>query len=221
MSGGGFKVVDLSMPIESLKTPVFPGYPQPLKATFTTKATHGYNSNVWIFVEHTSTHVDAPLHFVDGGPAIHEVPIETYVAWAAAVDLSDLPPKHVISREELRSRVESLPVKVEAGWALMLYTGYSSKAGSEEWFNHPVLSEGACDYILELGVKAVGVDAPSPDGPPFPAHNKLLPRGVAIYENLTNLHLLVGRKFLFVGAPLKLVGATATPVRAVAILFEG
>ncbi len=216
----GFRLVDLSMPIESLKTPVFPGYPQPLKAVFTTIATHGYNSNVWVLAEHTSTHVDAPLHFVEGGPSIDSVPIKTYVAWATAVDLTDLPPQHVISEEELRSKVESLPLKVGDGWALLLNTGYSDKAGTEDWFKHPVLSEEACDYILELGVKAIGVDAPSPDGPPFPAHKKLLPKGVAIYENLTNLHLLIGRKFLFVGLPLKLVGATATPVRAVAIVFE-
>ena len=42
----GLKVIVLSMPIESLNTPVFPGCPQPLKATFTTKATHNYNLNM-------------------------------------------------------------------------------------------------------------------------------------------------------------------------------
>ncbi len=215
----GFKVIDLTMPIESLKTPLFPGYPQPLKATLTTIETHGYNSNVWVIAEHTSTHVDAPSHFITGAASIDKVPIETYVAWATAIDLSNLPPNHEVGADELEERIRRLPFKVGEGWALLIHTGYSLKAGTPEWFNHPALTEEACNYILGLGVKALGVDAPSPDKPPFPAHRKLLPKGIAIYENLVNLDKLIGRKFLFVGAPLKLVGATATPVRAIAILI--
>jgi len=208
------------MPIESLNTPVFPGYPQPLKAVFTSKATHGYNSNIWVFIEHLSTHVDAPYHFVDDGPTIDKVPPETYVGWATAIDLSDVPPEHEVSREELKARVEGSPVSVGKGWILLLYTGYSAKAGTPEWFKYPALSEGACKYLVELGIKALGVDAPSPDRAPFPAHNIFLPKGIAIYENLINLDKLVGKKFLFVGLPLKLVGGTATPVRAAALLLE-
>lgn len=215
-----FKVIDLSMPIESLNTPVFPGYPQPLKTIFTIRETHGYNSNVWVFVEHTSTHVDAPHHFIDDGPTIDKVPPENYVGWATVLDLSDVPPEHEVSEDEIKAKVESSPVKVGEGWVLLLYTGYSSKAGTPEWFKYPALSEGACKYLVKLGIKALGVDAPSPDRAPFPAHNILLPRGIAIYENLINLEKLIGKKFLFVGLPLKLVGATATPVRAVALIQE-
>jgi len=214
------KVVDLSMPIESLKTPMFPGYPQPLKAVFTTIETHGYNSNIWVFVEHTSTHVDAPNHFVKEGPTIEKVPADTYVGWSTALDFTNLPPNHEISEEELKAKVEALPFKVGEGWIILLHTGYSDKAGTEEWYKHPGLSEGACKYLVELGVKAIGVDAPSPDHEPFPAHNILLPKGIAIYENLINLDKVVGKKFLFVGLPLKLVGGTASPVRAVAIIME-
>jgi kynurenine formamidase len=39
-------------------------------------------------------------------------------------------------------------------------------------------------------------------------------------ENLTNLHLLVGRRFTFFGLPLKLRRGTGSPIRAVAILHE-
>ncbi len=214
------KVIDLSMPIESLNTPVFPGYPQPLKAVFTTIETHGYNSNIWVFVEHTSTHVDAPYHFVKDGPTIEKVQLDRYVGWSTVLDFTDVPPKHIISRDELKAKIESLPFKVEKDWILLLYTGYSNKAGTDEWYNHPGLSREACEYIVELGIKAIGVDAPSPDHAPFPAHNVLLPNGIAIFENLQNLDKLLGKKFLFVGLPLKLVGGTASPVRAAAIIIE-
>lgn len=60
---------------------------------------------------------------------------------------------------------------------MLFYTGYDSKAGSEEWFNHPGLEESSAGYLAELGVNAVGIDAPSIDHEPFPGHRILLPRG--------------------------------------------
>ena len=70
-----------------------------------------------------------------------------------------------------------------------------------------------------MKINAVGFDAPSPDHPPFPAHKTLLPQSIGVYENLTNLDKLVGKKFFFVGAPLRLTGGSASPVRALAIVF--
>ena len=215
-----FEVVDLSVPIASLETPVFPGYPQPLRTTFTTIDRHGYNSNVWIFVEHTATHVDAPAHFIEGAPTIDKMPLDKYVGWATVLDFSNVEPEHVISRDEVESRLKALPFQVAPGWILLFYTGYTDKAGTDEWLRHPGLGEDACKYIADLGVKAIGVDAPSPDRAPFPAHKILLPRGVAIFENLSNLNKLVGMRFLFVGLPLKLVEGTASPVRAAAIILK-
>jgi kynurenine formamidase len=44
--------------------------------------------------------------------------------------------------------------------------------------------------------------------------------GFTHYENLVNLHRLVGRgRFRFIGLPLKIRGGTGSPVRAVAV-FE-
>jgi len=215
-----FEVLDLSMPIESLKTPMFPGYPQPLKAMLTSIETHGYNSNVWVLVEHTSTHVDSPNHFISDGPTIDRMPINTYVGWSTAIDLADLPPNHVVTQDEIRSRIEALPFKVGEGWILLLHTGYSEKVGTDEWFKHPGLGRDACEYIVKLGIKGVGVDAPSPDHEPFPAHKTFLPRGIAIYENLYNLKKVVKKRFIFIALPLKLVGGTASPVRAIALFLN-
>jgi len=217
------RIVDLTRPIKSLNTPMFPGYPQPLRTVLTTIEEHGYRSHVWTLVEHTSTHVDAPAHFVSGGTTIDEMPLETFVGWGTAIDMSFKEPESLITRRELEERIEELRrrgIDVGEGWVLIIHTGYGDKAGTPEWFRHPGLSEDACRYLLELGIKAVGVDAPSPDRDPFPAHRLLLPRGVAIYENLANTDKIVGTKFLFVGAPLKLERGTASPVRALAIYLE-
>jgi kynurenine formamidase len=44
--------------------------------------------------------------------------------------------------------------------------------------------------------------------------------GIHHYENLANLRELVGRRFTFVGFPLKIRDGTGSPVRAVAVLEE-
>ena len=64
----------------------------------------------------------------------------------------------------------------------------------------------------------MGVDAPSPDHAPFEVHKILLSREVLIYENLTNLAAVVGRSGQFIGLPIKVVGGSGAPVRAIAVV---
>ncbi|MGD0688736.1 MAG: cyclase family protein [Candidatus Bathyarchaeia archaeon] len=224
------EVLDLSCPMESLSTPVFPGYPQPLRSAFTTIQENGYRSYVWSFVEHTSTHVDSPAHFLLDGLTIDKVPISRYVSNGVVLDFSKKEANYVITAADLVNALRSVGKKdVGPGWAMLFYTGYTAKAGSPEWLKHPELDEGAAKFIAEKNVNAIGFDAPSPDHGEisatgqlsgFPAHRILLPKEIAVYENLNNLDKLLNRDFLFVGAPLRLVGGSASPVRALAVIFS-
>lgn len=216
------RVVDLSVTIKSQDTPVFPGYPQPLRTNMTTLRDNGYLSYFWSFVEHTATHVDAPAHFVEGAPTVDAVPLSTYVGQGLVLDFSNKPPRYSIRKEDIEEALKSsgLERSVGPGWVLLFYTGYTAKSRDKDWMDHPELSEEACKYIVTLRVNAIGFDAPSPDHDPFPAHKILLPKGMGNYENLNNLGELLGKRFLFVGAPLALFGGSASPVRAIAILSE-
>jgi kynurenine formamidase len=40
------------------------------------------------------------------------------------------------------------------------------------------------------------------------------------FENLANLDQVVGRRFTFIGFPLRIRGGTGSPVRAVAVLDD-
>jgi kynurenine formamidase len=215
--------------MESLATPVFPGYPQPVKSSFTTIAENGYRAYIWSFVEHTSTHVDSPAHFYQDGPTIDKIPISRYVGNGVVLDFSKKPPKYSIHKEDIVKALATTGVKdIGSSSVVLFYTGYTSKAGSPEWLNHPELSDDAAEFLASKGVNAIGFDAPSPDHGEitagklsgFPAHRILLPKEIAIYENLTNLDKLLNKEFLFVGAPLYLVGGSASPVRALAIVMS-
>jgi arylformamidase len=214
------EVVDLSVPMKSLDTPVFPGYPQPLRSIFTTVAKEGYASFVWTFAEHTSTHVDSPAHFFDGDLTIDQVPLNRYVGPGVVLDFRNKGKNYDITREDIQSSLKKIGRNLDVGSVMLFHTGYTDKSSSStEWMEHPALSEDASKYIVELKVNAVGFDSPSPDHPPFLAHKILLPRKIAVFENLWNLDRVTGKDFIFVGAPLRLLGGSASPVRALAIVF--
>ncbi len=214
------KLVDLSLPIKSQATAVYPGYPMPIRATMTTIRENGYFSNLWTFVEHSGTHVDAPAHFAEGAPPIERVPLTTYIGRGAILEFAGKKSRYSITKNDVIEglKKKGLQGRVGPGWVLLFYTGYSSKAGTPEWLDHPELSQEACDLITELRINAIGFDAPGPDHEPFPAHKTLLPKGIAIFESLTNLDKLLDKDFVFFGAPLPLVDGSASPVRAFALV---
>ncbi len=223
MNAGDFasvrEVVDLSVPMKSLDTPVFPGYPQPLRSSYTTVAKEGYASFIWSFVEHSSTHVDSPAHFFDGALTIDQVPLNRYVGPGILLDFMGKGNNYNITREDIESRLKTMDSKPVDGSVFLFLTGYSDKSSSPDWLEHPALTESACKYIVSLKANAVGFDTPSPDHPPFPAHKILLPEKIAVYENLWKLEKLIGKNFFFVGAPLRLYGGSASPVRALALVL--
>jgi kynurenine formamidase len=72
-------------------------------------------------------------------------------------------------------------------------------------------------------VKSFGVDTPSPDNPAsrtYPVHLVCRRESLHHFENLGNLEAVVGKRFTFVGFPLKFRGGHGSPVRAVAFLGE-
>jgi arylformamidase len=213
------EIIDLSMPLKSLDTPVFPGAPQPLKATIQTLKDDGYLSYVWSFTEHTATHIDAPAHMVAGGETIEKVPLRHFLGNGLVLDFSKKPKRHAITKVDLEKALGAAGHnKSGKGWILLLHTGYTAKSRTPDWLEYPDLTEEACKLIIERGFEAVGMDAASPDRPPFMAHKTLLPKNVMIFENLANLDRVMGKKFLFVGVPLALVGGSASPCRAIAIV---
>src|SRR5437588_9711791 len=88
------KVYDISIPL-SAGVAVWPG-DAPYDHQWTWKRSDGASVNVSQvrLSVHTGTHTDAPLHFLDGGAAIDEVPLERYFGPARVVDMRGRPTIH-------------------------------------------------------------------------------------------------------------------------------
>jgi arylformamidase len=165
---------------------------------------------------HCGTHMDSPFHFYNEGVTIDQIPLSTCVGPAVLVDLRPLAPREEVRVSHLSGQRELL----EETKRVVLRTGWSAEWEHPRYFtDYPVLSGEVADFLVSLGVQLVGVDTPSVDNPPFPAHLSFLGGGVVIVENLTNLDLVPAGKFHLTVAPLKISGRDASPVRAFAQLI--
>lgn len=169
---------------------------------------------------HMGTHVDAPLHFLAGGKAIDEIPLEAFCGPGTVLDVQR---EGVVALE--REELEAVGQDVRSGDVVLLHFGYAERFGRPEYADHPYLSEGAADWLLERGVRMVGVDTVTPDLPGahrpddyhFPVHMKLLGAEVLIMENVgPGIAALVGRRLEVLAVPLPVQGADGSPVMALA-----
>jgi kynurenine formamidase len=85
------------------------------------------------------------------------------------------------------------------------------------------LTAEATQWLGEKQISAFGVETLSPGIPKISnkeVHYICGKMGFTHYENMVNLHQLIGRgRFRFIALPLKIRGGTGSPVRAVAV-FE-
>lgn len=151
-----------------------------------------------------------------------------------ALGLEVLPPAHPVTARELERSTAAAGVDVRAGDAVLVRTGWPvgrfddpiAMVGHESGVPGP--DESAARWLSEHGVRVTGSDTiayewlgPGNGHSLLPVHRHLLVEaGIHIVE-LMDLEELAGdavSEFLFVAVPLKLVGATGSPLRPLAVV---
>jgi kynurenine formamidase len=178
-----------------------------------------------LLCDHGPTHVDALSHLDPDprAPSIDEMPLGTFYGDGLCIDVSHKAPHAYIGAEDLDQAVAASGQELRQGDILLLRTGtYERYHGTSKYVDqYPGLDEEGSRWLLDSGVKAFGVDSPSPDNPisrTYPCHMMCRKHGITHYENLANLERIDGRRFQFIGFPLRIRGGTGSPVRAVAVL---
>jgi kynurenine formamidase len=192
-----------------LNMPVYPGDLEPKLKQVHFIDDVGYNGFQVKTTMHVGTHMEAPLHLLVNGKRISEYTPEHFFGNGYLIDARG----KSIDLDLLAGK------SISKGGILLVMTGFYKKFNTAEYYEaYPEMSGPFVSKIVELGVKIVGMDIPSPDRPPYTLHKILLERGILIIENLTNLELLVGKgKFNVVALPTKF-DSEAAPVRVVAQL---
>ncbi len=168
-----------------------------------------------VMSDHSATHVDAPVHFIPGGKTIDQTPLDIYAGPARVVDFSgDTGDQGELALPDFAEKTDNEHIEIRAGdCVLFRFEGENGKVYSG-------LSEDLSGYLASRKVRLVGTDQPSIDwseNKSRPAHRILLSAGIPVVEMLTNLDAVKGKEATFMGFPLKITGATGSPIRAVAI----
>lgn len=232
------RVVDLGLSLtDGLVTwegkPPFRLLPYATARTFTL----GFTTKLLIMEDHTGTHVDAPFHFYDGdhrtprGRTIAELPLDRLLGDAVLIDVSDTTPDDAITRRQLAQAARERRVEVRRG-DIVLVRMWAGRWGEprEAFFQRRGLTLDACEWLIDRGAKCVGVDLPNLEGriaselgnADSPGHLLLLhpEREVPIIENLTHLDEIRATRFRFAALPLRIAGATGSPVRPIAVVED-
>jgi arylformamidase len=203
------KLLDVSVPL-SATLPTYPGNPpfelHPLK-----RISQGDSSNVSRLVlgTHSGTHIDAPKHFIDDAGGVDTIPLDLLIGRARVVEI---PKRGPITREDLETAGLREDLRV------LLKTPNSALWNSAAFHtDYTHLTEAAARYLVDQGVKVVGIDYLSIEQfkkPGAPAHKALLSQGVVVIEGL-NLSETEAGMYEMYCLPLLVAGADGAPARVV------
>jgi len=145
--------------------------------------------------------------------------------------VEQLPPGTLVGREELDACARASGLEIGRGDVVLVRTGNGRNWDDpERYLAGPGMAGSASTWLAEHEVLAVGADNMAWDalgvtdpelGFELPGHVVLIARnGIYILENLALEELAAAERveFSFVCAPLKVVGATGSPVRPLALV---
>lgn len=245
LASGSIRVVDLTQPLGEdtpvirLPPPFAPSPPLTITriSRFDDKGPAWY-WNILDLGEHTGTHFDAPIHWITGRDlpdnATDTIPAGRFVGPAFVIDKSAeaaedndylLTPEHIVEWESQYGRI------TPGSWVL-LRTDWSKRIDPADILNidehgphSPAFSREASELlaherdVLGVGVETIGTDAGQAGAfdPPFPNHTIMHGAGKFGLASLCNLDQLPPTGAIVIAAPLKIVGGSGSPLRALAL----
>lgn len=193
--------------------------------------------------DHAGNHIDAPYHFgpsVEGSPAktIDQVPLEWCIGEGLRLDFRSHAGRD-IGVADLEAEMARLGAELHPGMIVLLWTGADQYLDDDDKYFQLQggLSPEGLNYLLDEGVRLVGIDAYAMDvsyntmsesleevqdgrqAQLFPLHFVGRAREHMHLEKLTNLGALPrATGFVFVAFPIKLRDGSAGWVRPVALV---
>jgi kynurenine formamidase len=225
-----WRVVDLTHELHP-EIPVWPGNP-PFEIRNLARHAQGYYANAFSCAEHTGTHVDAPIHFVEGRRSMHEVPASQLVGEACVIDVRDKVarnPDYLVSARDIRD-FENRYGQIPQGAFVIARTGWEERWNDPKRYvnmdeqgvmHFPGFGADAAKLLLERNIAGVGIDTLSIDHGPskdFIAHKILLGANKVAIENLANLRELPPRGATIIVGALKIRDGSGAPARVLALV---
>lgn len=199
----------------------------------------GWSDDTITMGVHSPTHIDAPWHYgptINGEKAksIDEVPLEWCYGDGVVIDVSQVEDFAMVTPEDLKADLKKTGAKIREGTIVLIRTGRGHLRGKEMTQRGIGMSAEATEWLIDQGSKVMGIDQWGWDLPLFymakeakrTKNKDLFWEGHLVgrrkeychIEQMTNLESLPAQGFKVAVFPLKIEGASASPVRVVAIM---
>jgi arylformamidase len=169
---------------------------------------------------HHGTHVDAPEHFVKGGPQISDVPLERFIGPAVIADVRSVGRDAPIEIADLEAATNGVR---QPNDSLLIRTDWTENYGMEDYVaGSPYLSVDAVHWCARQGFPIVGLDfAHTKDPSDAPGRyyttRYFCENGVTTMGYVKGLGAVTDQRVLLIALPLPIAGIEASPVRAVVL----
>lgn len=213
-----------------------------MDTVFVGEADGGYYYEAFSFstAEHGGTHLDAPIHFYEGGKTVDELEIEQLTGYAIVIDVSDqvsenrdyqIQPSDITDWEVDHGRIPDDSI-------VLFHTGFGAEWPDAEAYlgtanrgeealaelSFPGIHPDAAQWLVDnRSVKAVGLDTASLDygqSELYETHQILFEHDIAGFENVANLDQLPTTGAYVIALPMKIKDGSGGPLRIVAHLSE-
>jgi arylformamidase len=159
---------------------------------------------------HTGTHMDGPIHFVQEGQGLDEMPLTATIGRARVIEISD---PESIKVDELH------PHHLQRGERVLFKTQNSARRWSTEDFMEDCVyvSQEAARYLANRGIQTVGVDYLSVGGfqkDGEETHRALLEAAIWVIEGLDLSEVEPG-EYELICLPVKIERSDGAPARAI------
>jgi kynurenine formamidase len=183
--------------------------------------------------DHIGTHMDSWGHVKPDAPRAEGIPIERCYGDGVVLDLTGKQAGDEITVADLDDAERRLDgYRIKPGDIVLLRTDAAKHRTEKRYLtDHPGMTREGVHHLLDRGVMVMGIDAIGFDPPVatmferrkfWEAHRVMREREYYHLENLCNLHEIPPpfHSFIVSVLPVKWRGASAAPVRAVAILHS-
>jgi len=207
-------IYDLTVPLTE-EMPTYPGDPGiQIRDWYSLEKGDPANVTHLNFGAHTGTHVDAPVHFIQGASKVESLPLDVLIGKVQVIELPET---------SLSIDANFVKTKFKSDQTRVIFKTRNSKF----WTDQPsefrqdftYLDLDAAEYLASSGVKLVGIDYLSIEKfgqTNHPTHIALLSHGVVIVEGL-NLTDVSAGDYELICLPLRIRSGPGdgAPARAV------
>ncbi len=122
---------------------------------------------------HMGSHVDAPYHYGSKSEGKHskkieDLPLEWCYGDGVRLDFTHIKYPDAISKDDVIKALEKIQYKLKPMDIVLIYTGGDKMLGTPEYVNKYVgMMPEAVEYIIDQGVKMLGIDTIGLDRPCF------------------------------------------------------